>query len=147
MTWSNDLAKGKAIEEIVLNGIKKNYPDAYRIEGNCKSWDIYIPTIQKGVEVKSDEKSQETGNILVEISFGGIPSALATTRAFWWVFHTGLEFIWTTPERIVEMIRRYKLKAGSFTGKGDRKSKEAYFVKKEQIIFNCIEIVDITGGT
>ena len=55
------------------------------IDGYCKEWDIYIPELDEGVEVKSDQKSKHTGNIVIEIEFNGKPSALATTKAKYWV--------------------------------------------------------------
>src|SRR3990172_9527160 len=62
-TFSRDLIGGKEIEKTVLNIVKKTYPDAHTVDGYCKDWDIYIPSLKKGIEVKSDQYSQKSGNI------------------------------------------------------------------------------------
>ena len=80
-TFTEDLKVGKLYENIVLNKIKEKYPKAYIIDGYCKDWDIYIPELNFGVEVKSDKKSLHTGNIVIEIEMNGKPSALATSKS------------------------------------------------------------------
>ena len=82
-----------------------------------------------GVEVKADEKSKYTGNLVVEIEFNGKPSALSTTTAAWWVFYDGECYIWITPEKLEEVATEYGYLA-QFIGKGDVKSKKAYLVRK-----------------
>jgi hypothetical protein len=141
MSFKQDLKRGEAIEMEVLDIIKNKYPDAYKVEGYCKDWDLYIPSIEQGVEVKYDIKSQETGNIVVEVEFNGKPSALSTTKAYRWVFHTGDKIIVTTPERLHKVIKDNKLKLVSFVGKGDRHSKKAYLIKVDLIISNCIKVL------
>lgn len=141
MSFRQDLKRGEAIEIEILDIIKTKYPDAYKVEGYCKDWDLYIPSIEQGVEVKYDIKSQETGNIVVEVEFNGKPSALSTTKAYRWVFHTGDKIIVTTPERLHKVIKDNKLKLVSFVGKGDRHSKKAYLIKVDLIISNCIKVL------
>jgi hypothetical protein len=140
MSFKQDLKRGEAIEMEVLDIIKNKYPDAYKVEGYCKDWDLYIPSIEQGVEVKYDIKSQETGNIVVEVEFNGKPSALSTTKAYRWVFHTGDKIVVTTPERLHKVIKDNKLRLVSFVGKGDRHSKKAYLIKIDLIISNCIKV-------
>ena len=55
------------------------------MEGYFKDYDIYVPEINKSIEVKSDEKSKYTNNIVVEVEFNGKPSALSTSKADYWV--------------------------------------------------------------
>jgi hypothetical protein len=141
MSFKQDLKRGEAIEMEVLDIVKNKYPDAYKVEGYCKDWDLYIPSIEQGVEVKYDIKSQETGNIVVEVEFNGKPSALSTTKAYRWVFHTGDKIVVTTPERLHKVIKDNKLKLVSFVGKGDRHSKKAYLIKIDLIISNCIKVL------
>ncbi len=141
MSFQRDLKRGEAIEMEVLDIIKNKYPDAYKVEGYCKDWDLYIPSIEQGVEVKYDIKSQETGNIVVEVEFNGKPSALSTTKAYRWVFHTGDKIIVTTPERLHKLIKDSKLRLVSFVGKGDRHSKKAYLIKVDLIIDTSIKVL------
>lgn len=141
MSFKQDLKRGEAIEIEILDIIKNKYPDAYKVEGYCKDWDLYIPSIEQGVEVKYDIKSQETGNIVVEVEFNGKPSALSTTKAYRWVFHTGDKIIVTTPERLHKLIKDSKLRLVSFVGKGDRHSKKAYLIKVDLIIDTSIKVL------
>jgi len=132
-TFHRDLKRGKQIEESVLREVKVKYPKAYIIDGYFKEWDIFIPEIQTSVEVKSDEKSKYTGNLVIEVSFNGKPSALSTTKADFWVIWDGYSMNWFTPNSIRKCISENNLRLCSFIGKGDTKSKEAYLVKKDML--------------
>lgn len=101
------------------------------IDGYCKEWDIYIPELDEGVEVKSDQKSKHTGNIVIEIEFNGKPSALATTKAKYWVIFDSESWNWFFVDDIKRCIKENNLKYATFTAKGDSKSKKAYLIKKE----------------
>ena len=93
-----------------------------------------MPEISAGVEVKSDRMSNETGNIVIEISFGGVPSALMTTRAAFWVIVTVDELIWLTPNRIKDCIIETDQNLRTFVGSGDSVAKDAYLVKRDTIV-------------
>ena len=129
-TFYRDLHRGKQIEYRVLDIVKYKYPLAYIIDGYCKDWDIYIPEIEIGIEVKSDEKSKYTGNIEIEIEFNGKPSALSTTKAKYWVVYDGYEFKWFLVKSIKKCILENNLSPCKFIGKGDTKYKIAYLIKK-----------------
>tara|TARA_R110000803_G_C11714581_1_gene287378 strand:- start:50 stop:469 length:420 start_codon:yes stop_codon:yes gene_type:complete len=132
-TFTEDLKVGKLYENIVLNKIKEKYPKAYIIDGYCKDWDIYIPELNFGVEVKSDKKSLHTGNIVIEIEMNGKPSALATSKSKWWVIYDGKKYNWFNINNIKKCIIDNNLKYVQFIGKGDTKSKKAYLIKKEML--------------
>ena len=68
-TFKRDLQRGKYHENIILDIIKSKYSKAYIKEGYCKEYDIYVPEMNFGVEVKSDEKSKYTNNIVIEQNF------------------------------------------------------------------------------
>ena len=129
--FTKDLEVGKTYENKVLHIIQKKYPKAYIIDGYCKEWDIYIPELEKGVEVKSDRKSLDTGNIVIEIEFDGKPSALITTKADWWVIYDGIKYNWFTVNNIKKCIKENNLRSKRFVGRGDTKEKKAYLIKKE----------------
>lgn len=130
-TFKSDLKAGQRIEQEVLLLIQNKYPDSFMEEGYFKEWDIYVPELDIGVEVKSDQKSQHTGNIVIEFEFDGKPSALATTKATYWVIYDGLEYRWFLPSEIIRCIKENDLRYVTFTGRGDTKSKKAYLIKKE----------------
>jgi hypothetical protein len=132
-TFFRDLARGEQIEYNILYLIQKKYPKAYKIKGYCKDYDLFIPEIQAGIEVKSDEKSKYTGNIVVEIEFNGKPSALSTTKADYWVWYDGECVTFFKPKDIRNCIDENNLSVCSFVGKGDVKEKKAYLVKKNML--------------
>ena len=118
---------------ILLKEIQKKYPKAYKVEGYFKDYDLYVPEVEKSIEVKSDEKSKQTGNIVVEIEFDNKPSALSTTKADYWVWWDGFEYTWFTPEDIRRCIKETSQSLRRFIGSGDIKSKKAYLIKKETL--------------
>tara|TARA_R110000787_G_scaffold99243_1_gene203759 strand:- start:122 stop:547 length:426 start_codon:yes stop_codon:yes gene_type:complete len=130
-TFKRDLEAGKIYESYVLDKIKRKYPKAYMIDGYCKEWDIFVPELNYGVEVKSDQKSLYTNNIVIEVEFNNKPSALSTSKAKWWVIYDGNIYNWFLVNNIKKCILQNKLKYAIFTGKGDTKSKKAYLIKKE----------------
>ena len=138
-TFHEDLVSGKQIEHEVCRELKKRYPSAYVVEGYCKEWDIVIPEIHKTVEVKQDEKSNFTGNFLIEVEFDGKLSALSTTKADIWV-HVDKEFYYVMDtETLRWMLRELwrdnkgrKYTPASFIGKGDTRPKKAYLIPKSK---------------
>jgi len=130
-TFKRDLKRGKHHENVVLNYIKAKYKNAYIKDGYCKEYDIFIPEVNFGVEVKSDEKSKYTNNIVIEIEFNNKPSALMTTKAKFWVIYDGYSYNWFLTDKIKDCIKDNNLRYAEFTGKGDTKSKKAYLIKKE----------------
>jgi len=132
-SFKRDLSRGAKVEDFVLQKIKNKYPEARRINGYCKEYDIWIPEINQGIEVKYDPKSNETGNIVIEIEMGGKPSALSTTKASQWIFYDGKSLVSIEPRVIKECIYRHQLRLVTFTGPGDEKSKRVYLVPKETL--------------
>jgi len=130
-TFKRDLKRGKHHENVVLNYIKAKYKNAYIKDGYYKEYDIFIPEVNFGVEVKSDEKSKYTNNIVIEIEFNNKPSALMTTKAKFWVIYDGYSYNWFLTDKIKDCIKDNNLRYAEFIGKGDTKSKKAYLIKKE----------------
>jgi|TARA_R110002167_G_scaffold351483_1_gene564059 hypothetical protein len=130
-TFNRDLKVGKFYENKILEKIQKKYPKSYIIDGYCKEWDIYVPNLKIGIEVKSDKKSQYTGNIVIETEFNNKPSALSTSKADWWVIFDGKNYNWFTITNIKKCIKENNLKLHSFIGKGDTKEKKAYLISKK----------------
>lgn len=137
--FEEDLKIGHIIETEVLKLIHKKYPKAYMHPGYFKEYDIFIPEIQKSVEVKSDQKSKYTNNIVIEIEFGGKPSALSTTKSDFWVIYDGYNYKWFTPKSIHQCIEDNNQKLVSFKGRGDEQSKKAYLIKKELLYKYAIQ--------
>ncbi len=136
--WKDDLAIGKTVEAQELIKIQKLFPDAHGIEGYCKEYDIFIPSANFGIEVKSDQQSQRTGNLVVEIEMPpDNPSALSTTKAKYWIFWTGKKSIMVLVSELRKLVKDYNTVV--FTGKGDNTPKRAYLMKQyiiERIAIN-----------
>ncbi len=130
-SFKKDLNTGKKIENEVLGRIQQKHPSAFIIDGYCKAYDIFIPEVSMGVEVKYDEMSAKTGNIVVEIKMNERLSALSTTLAHYWIFVTKQIYIWIKPDRIKDCIIQNNLQMRSFTGAGDTKQKDAYLIKEK----------------
>lgn len=129
-TFKQDLVRGKQIENYVLKQIKLIFPSATLIENKFKFYDIFIPEIEKKVEVKCDEKSQFTGNILIELFMFNQPSGLLVTTADYWVIYTGDRFIWISPSKIIECLLMNNIPSRSFIGNGDTEKKTACLVNQ-----------------
>ena len=130
--FKESLKDGKKSEEAILSIITPKYPTAYIIEGYYKYYDIFIPEKNLGIEVKQDLKSQETGNLVIEVEFNGYPSALSTTRADYWVFDDGESYIWIEPSKLRSIVHHFG-QIRTFVGKGDTKSKKAHLIPKHII--------------
>jgi hypothetical protein len=138
-TFKRDLKIGKYHEQVILNYIKTKYKNSYIQDGYFKDYDIFVPEMNFGIEVKSDEKSKYTNNIVIEIEFNNKPSALTTTKAKYWVIYDGYKYNWFLTENIKKCILENNLKYVEFIGKGDTKSKKAYLIKK-QILYKYKEL-------
>lgn len=140
--FKKDLSRGVKVEDFVLQKIKNKYPEARRISGYCKEYDIWIPEINQGIEVKYDPMSNQTGNIVIEIEMGGKPSALSTTKAHQWIFYDDKHLVSMSPREIKECIIRNNVRLVTFTGPGDTKSKRAYLVPKD-ILFQAGKYINV----
>ena len=141
MEFKESLQEGKITEKFVLNGIQKRYPKAYMVDGYCKEHDIVIPELNKTVEVKQDQKSNYTGNYVVEVFMFGKPSGLLTSTADYWVFSDGSKLTWTTIDIIKDKILLENYKLARFTGKGDEEPKKAYLIPKEDIENTALKVI------
>lgn len=131
-SFSDDLAVGEQVEELLLTIMRKKYPCAVKIPNKFSDYDIFIPETGKKIEVKQDKKSNHTGNIVIEIEMFGKPSGLMATKADLWVFYDGNEFMSISPQDIIKFIFLNKLVHVEFIGSGDTQKKKAFLLNKEQ---------------
>jgi hypothetical protein len=143
-TFNTDLETGKKIESDILDLIKLKYPQAFGIDGYCKAYDIFVPETSKGIEVKLDFMSSETGNIVVEVRMNGKLSALSTTLAHYWVFVTHYKYAFIKPERIKDCIVQNNLDMKTFTACGDTSSKDAYLIKEDMLFSYADKVISKT---
>lgn len=129
-SFEKDLKAGLVVENNVLALLQKKYPCATLVNAH-KGYDIWIPELHKSVEVKSDQKSQYTGNMVIEVWMYGKQSGLLSSTADWWVFYDGLVYVAMDRMKIFECILLNKLIHTEFIGKGDTQSKKAFLIKKD----------------
>jgi len=137
MEYPKSKKVGDIGEEEILKKILPKYPKAFIDDiGKANSkWDIYIPEIGEGIEVKIDFKSNYSHNILIETEFDGRPSALSLTEAKYWVIITGYRYIWITPLQIYRFLELHPYFGRVFlTGKGDNVSKIAHLPTQEKFL-------------
>ena len=101
-----DLETGKVYEKKALELIQKKYPKAFIQDGYFLEWDIYIPELDVGVEVKSDAQYQKTGNFYVEYECNGKPSGIAATKAKYYYIYLDKLYILKT-EDLKDKCRKY----------------------------------------
>ena len=101
-----DLETGKVYEKKALKLIQKKYPKAFIQDGYFLEWDIYIPELDMGVEVKSDAQYKKTGNFYVEYECNDKPSGIATTKAKYYYIYLDKLYILKT-EDLKDKCRKY----------------------------------------
>lgn len=131
MSFQTDLAFGEQGELFVLKKLHYKYPKAYKVEGYCKEWDLFVPEKEIGIEVKSDRATHKTGNVVIENKYGGKPSGIETTKATWWAYITKDNLYWITPNKIKECIKDNNLQSLDCAPlNGDTKRKNLYLIKE-----------------
>ena len=131
MSFQTDLAFGEQGELFVLKKLHYKYPKAYKVEGYCKEWDLFVPEKEIGIEVKSDRATHKTGNVVIENKYGGAPSGIETTKATWWAYITKDNLYWITPDKIKECIKDNNLQSLDCAPlNGDTKRKNLYLIKE-----------------
>ena len=139
--FDRDLSRGESHEHIVLQYLQKFYPSAYKIDGYFKGYDIFIPEIESGIEVKYDYASNRTGNILIELEFPvGTPSALRTTEAVWWFITDGKDYFSIRPSNIENFAIKNNIKAIQKRGDGDAEPKLVWLLPKKKFLKACTKI-------
>ena len=125
--FQDSLRYGAKAEDRLLAKLHSAFPKATKAQGLHPDWDIYIPELQKTVEVKLDTTSQKTGNIVIEY-FHNKPSAFSVSKADYWVIYTGVEVLWFTKEGILSCILNEGMEPVKIHGAGDRYSKWVFLI-------------------
>lgn len=137
MEFKEAKISGDIIEDELVKIINQKYPQAHTTKhlGKFSDYDIYIPEIEDGIEVKGDYMSAETGNLVVEVEMNGKLSALSVTKGKYWVFVEGYRLIWLTPLDIYRLIEQnYHYNRVTFIGNGDNVAKFAYLLPHKHVV-------------
>jgi len=138
------LQQGQIVEKVFLNKLRKKYPKSLLIEGSFKDFDIYVPETDTKYEVKSDMKSNHTGNYLIEVEHYNKPSALITTKADYWILYDEKHWVCVKPNDLKNLILLNGYKQVKTIGNGDTQYKLCYLIPKKDIqnISKIIECKD-----
>ena len=85
--FEKDLEFSQRAEDYTVKRLREKYPLSKRVLGYNKEFDIEIPEIDKTIEVKSDRRTKETGNLFIEYYSRKKPSGIETTSADWWFYY------------------------------------------------------------
>lgn len=142
MEFNESKKSGDIIEEEVLKIIHQKYPKAETTKhlGKFSDYDIWIPEINDGIEVKGDYMSAKTGNLVIEVEMGGKLSALSVTKAKYWVFVEGYRYIWISPLDIYRFLEQHPYNRVPFIGKGDTTEKFAYLVSHRRFCDYVLQV-------
>ena len=135
--FDNDIILGEEAEYKLLAIIQKKYPKAYKIEGEFKAYDIYIPEIDKRIEVKRDIGSKDTPNYFIEYECNYKSSGLHTTEADYWAIYDEHKFHFINVSKLRTIAVHYGSKWEG-TPVGGASNVKAYLVDKS-IIKLCEE--------
>jgi len=108
MTFEDDLATGMIAEERILSRVQVRYPLAFQMQGKVKAYDIFVPEVMHGIEVKNDSKAHETGNVFIEYECSGSESGITSTLAHTWVYCTKEKEYWVSVEALRSHIEQSK---------------------------------------
>ena len=133
--WKPMLEKGNQTEKELIILLKQVDIDTHKDkEGNYKWNDIIMPTLDRKIEVKSDEKSHYTGNFAVEIRCKGKLSGLSVTIADYYVMVTKGTYYFFKTNDLKSWIKRnakdFKIVMG-----GDDMNSQMILIEKRQLIF------------
>ena len=132
-TFSTDIILGEETEYDVLSMIKKKYPEAHKIQGEFKAYDIYVPEKDIKIEVKRDKGSNKTNNYFIECCCNGQASGIFSTKADYWVIFDENKYIWIDKNVLWNLCQNRGRKWKGMTN-GGCSEVEAYLVPKEEII-------------
>jgi len=133
--FDEDLRYGEAVEQEVLQLIQKKNSSIRKVNGNFKSFDLYIPEVNLSIEVKYDIKSDETGNFFIECEFNGEPSGIQTTTAEWWILVDGQNYYFIETESLGYLIQLNNCYKRTYTGKDGTKV-SSYLLRKDILYFS-----------
>ena len=130
MSFETDLQFGKDAEEQILRKVKKKYPLAFMIEGMHKAYDIFVPEMNMGIEIKCDRQAEKTNNIFIEIECNDCQSGLLTTTAEWFVYQTTDRIFWVKTNSVKNyLISEAKyLSVFNSTPRGETSAVRGYLV-------------------
>ena len=132
-TISRDIKLGEQLELSILNKvIKKSFPKAVKIEGLCSEYDLWIPELEEGIEIKYDIAAKKTDNLFFESQHNGKKSGINITKSWLWLHYDGTWLFFFTPNSIKNMIKENNIIEQIYRFDiNDNRETRGYLVDKE----------------
>ena len=116
---------------LIRTGFHEDLKLGQEVEGHLAN------ILQEGgdtIEVKSDKRASQTGNIYVELTYKGKPSGITKSKAKWWVYEIdGRYFI--LPLKEMKALAKRAIIEGKVTRGGDFNATEGALVPVEWLVF------------
>lgn len=132
--WNECLAQGDRFVHHWLNECcdLSGWTVEHAPRGQFKDWDVRLTHVDGNkcdVEVKSDTRAAQTGNIAIEFACSGRPSGIAATKADWWVHFISETEYFIIPVKTLRWLIK-KNKWWRMTNGGDGGRAEMYLFDK-----------------
>ena len=105
--FKKKLEKGEDVERRFVKYLQKKYPKTYKIEGNNKDGDIFVPEANKMIEVKNDKGSTDTPNYFIEFSCNGEKSGIAATKSDFWFIYDEFNCMWVNTPKLKTLCKDF----------------------------------------
>ena len=86
------------------------------------------------IEVKTDIKTKETGNVFVEYESRGKPSGISISQAMWYCFIVEDRIIILPTEKLKQIARRYYNTDRDLSG-GDSNTSKGIIIPVEELVY------------
>ena len=132
-TFKEDIIVGEEAEKMVLQMVQKKYPEAFKVQGNFKYYDIFVPEKNISIEVKRDIGSNESDNYFIEYKCNGYKSGIFASRSDYYVIFDENRFIWIRTDRLRSISGLY---GRNWKGipEGGASEVEAYLLNKGYVV-------------
>ena len=132
-TFKEDIIVGEEAEKMVLQMVQKKYPEAFKVQGNFKYYDIFVPEKNIAIEVKRDIGSNESDNYFIEYKCNGYKSGIFASRSDYYVIFDENRFIWIRTDRLRSISGLY---GRNWKGipEGGASEVEAYLLNKGYVV-------------
>ena len=141
-TFKKDLSIGEEAEKMVLSMVRKKYPEAFKIEGNFKYYDLYVPEKAISIEVKRDIGSNDTENYFIECKCNGYNSGIFASRSDYYVIFDENRFIWIRTDKLRSISKIFG-KRWVGIPKGCKSEVKAYLLDKEYVVYYSEKITKL----
>ena len=132
-TFKEDIIVGEEAEKMVLQMVQKKYPEAFKVQGNFKYYDIFVPEKNIAIEVKREIKSNKHENYFIEYKCNGYNSGIFASRSDYYVIFDENRFIWIRTDKLKSVSETFGKKWKGIPD-GGASEVEAYLLDKYYVV-------------